>query len=73
MTTALAQERDTDRVADEIAPEFIVDLTPVDVHGRGVIKISAQRSFRTRQDINRWLQASVSELAARLEELEDID
>ena len=73
MTTALAQERDTDGVAEEIAPEFIVDLTLGGAYGRGIIKISAQRSFTTRQDINRWLQASVTELAVRLAELDDID
>lgn len=73
MTTAAARERDTEAVSEEIEPKFIVRLVPEKDGGLGVVEIRARSSYRTHDDVNRWLRACVRDVAIKLEEIEGSD
>ena len=75
MTTAVTTEPkpQTARTDTEISPEFIVNLFQTPGTDHGVVKITAQRSFRSRRDINRWLASCVAELALELNRMDGSD
>ena len=75
MTTAVTAEPkpQTEHTDAEISPEFIVNLFQEPGNDHGVVKITAQRSFKSRRDINRWLASCVAELALELNRMEDLN
>ena len=72
MTTAATTEPkpQTARTDPEISPECIVNLFQTPGTDHGVVKITAQRSFKSRRDINRWLASCVAELALELNRMD---
>ena len=72
-TVASGPDRQLHPSSEDGDPKFIVRLAREKDDDFGVVEIRARRSYRTHDDINRWLQACLRDVAIKLEEMEGSD